>query len=119
MTRRHADTNVIFGKGGFGGRGLFLSLFFCALFLSVGAVSSYAEDVAATANTTTSKAKTEILVDDEAGTVSILINGEIAVLIDADGLHVRGGIEYGGTIVDMGRENAIPVKDNKEADHEE
>ena len=93
-----------------------MSLFFCALMvgsvLATSAQPSHAEDTA-------NKGKTEILVDENAGTVSILINGETAVLIDADGLHVRDSIEYGGTIADMGRENAIPAKDKKEAKDEE
>lgn len=44
--------------------------------------------------------KVEIVTDQDAGEVRILIGGRPVVRIDADGLHVEGKIEYTGTLRD-------------------
>lgn len=102
MTRRYAASNVTFAT-----KHLLICMLFCALILAVGVSQSSAEE---TATNTASKGKTEIVVDDDSGTVSILINGETAVLIDANGLHVKESIEYGGTIRDTGNLPKINTK---------
>lgn len=42
-------------------------------------------------------------VDDEAGAVRIIINGQEQARFDATGLHVREGVSYGGMLMDYGR----------------
>lgn len=99
MTRRHADTqsrNVTppfyrQGKGRF-----FLSLFFCA---SILALPVKAQESAPSQNT-------QIITDQESGSVTIVIDGEPMLLVDKTGLHVVGNITYGGTIADVGSEEA-------------
>jgi hypothetical protein len=44
----------------------------------------------------------EIITDQEAGAVRILIDGREVATIDADGLHVAGNIAYTGTLADTG-----------------
>ena len=65
--------------------------------------------------TNTESPKTEIIADDEAGTVSIVIDGKIVGLFTKDGLHVLGDIVYSGTITDTGADyiqKAIQDKQN-------
>ena len=47
---------------------------------------------------------TQINADDEAGTVTIVINGKKVGQFTEDGLRVLGDISYGGMIADFGRE---------------
>lgn len=47
-------------------------------------------------------AATRIVTDQETGTIRFIVDGREAARIDASGLHVREGIEYGGTITDAG-----------------
>lgn len=50
-------------------------------------------------------AKTQIAVDEESGTVSIIINGKEVATFYEEGLHVWGNASYNGTIAD-----GTPVK---------
>lgn len=51
--------------------------------------------------------RVEIRPDQAAGAVRIIIDGEEAVIIDKEGLHVRRNIEYGGSISDYGEKGFI------------
>lgn len=88
------------------GSGRFLTgLFFCALFSGVLAVSpviSHAESspAALPATTQATQPKTQIVTDQERGTVTIVIDGKPVLQVDKDGLRVVGDIVYGGTITD-------------------
>lgn len=65
--------------------------------------------------TNTQPPKTEIIADEAAGTVSIVIDGKTVGLFTKDGLHVLGDIVYGGTITDTGADyiqRAIQDKQN-------
>lgn len=44
----------------------------------------------------------EMVVDQATGSFQFLIDGREVARISESGLHVRGSIEYGGTIVDIG-----------------
>lgn len=46
--------------------------------------------------------KPQIITDEKTGTVRVLIGGREVLTIDAQGLHVRGDIEYGGLSTDYG-----------------
>jgi hypothetical protein len=46
--------------------------------------------------------RVEIIPDQDAGAVRILIDGREVATIDADGLHVAGNIAYTGNITDTG-----------------
>jgi hypothetical protein len=46
--------------------------------------------------------RVEILTDQDAGAVRIVIDGRDVATIDADGLHVAGNIAYTGIITDTG-----------------
>lgn len=45
---------------------------------------------------------TRIEVDDERDVIHFYIAGEEAMRLDAAGLHVRGGIHYGDSLIDRG-----------------
>lgn len=45
---------------------------------------------------------TQILTDQERGTVTIVIDGKPVLQVDKDGLRVVGDIIYGGTLTDTG-----------------
>lgn len=80
--------------------GRFLTgLFFCAFFsvaLGMMSASLHAEEPPPPASTT------QIVTDQERGTVTIVIDGKPVVQIDKDGLRVVGNVEYGGTLTDTG-----------------
>ncbi len=82
--------------------GRFLTgLFFCALFsvaLGISSVPLHAEEPPALSSSST----TQIVTDQEQGTVTIVIDGTPVVQIDKDGLRVVGDIVYGGTLTDTG-----------------
>lgn len=46
----------------------------------------------------------EIVVDEEAGTVRIVIDGKAVVVVDAKGLHVEGDVTFTGVTRDAGFE---------------
>ena len=48
--------------------------------------------------------KVEVVEDQEAGVVRVVIGGRTVLLIDASGLHVNGDIGYAGTSTDYGPE---------------
>jgi hypothetical protein len=76
-------------------------LAFC-LTLSVPALAE--EPPAAPAGTP----KVEIIEDQEAGAVRVLIDGKEVLTIDASGLHVSGSIIYTGSITDIGESAHAP-----------
>ena len=57
-------------------------------------------------NATTASAihptQTAVLADQDAGVIRFIIEGREAARLDAAGLHVRGNIDYGGTLKDSG-----------------
>ena len=75
------------------------AVFACALLL---AIPSYAQESPAETRTIGGE-NAALAVDDEAGTVTILIKGRPVVLIDETGLHVRESVSFGGTITDYGQ----------------
>ena len=66
------------------------------LFISTATLPSHANDHALQTDTT----KTQIVVDEEAGTVSIIINGKEVATFFEDGLHIWGDASYNGTLAD-------------------
>lgn len=48
---------------------------------------------------------TQVIADDASSTVRIVVAGRTVAVFDGDGLHVRGAIEYGGTLTDFGATN--------------
>lgn len=48
-------------------------------------------------------AGTRIEVDEEAGTLTIVVKGRPVALFDERGLHVRGDVAYGGVLADEGQ----------------
>jgi hypothetical protein len=48
-------------------------------------------------------AETYIAVDEETGRIVFVVKGETEAVLDAQGLHVRENIDYGGAITDEGR----------------
>jgi hypothetical protein len=49
--------------------------------------------------------RVELVPDQKAGALRVVIDGKPIAWFDADGLHVPENIEYGGTISDSGTEN--------------
>ena len=47
--------------------------------------------------------KTQVVTDEQAHVVRVIIDGKEVLTIDAKGLHVNGNVEYSGTIRDTGR----------------
>lgn len=70
-----------------------LCVFFTLSFFTVPVFAQDAE---------TPPSKTEIIQNDEAGTVSIVIDGKTVGFFTKDGFHVLGDIVYSGTIRDAG-----------------
>ena len=64
-------------------------------------------DLPATA-TPAAAGKTEIVTDEKAHVVRILIDGKEVVAIDAKGLHVDGDVEYSGVTTDRGSALKLP-----------
>jgi len=65
----------------------------------------FAQEFPQETNAVSSKSsKTEIIADDAAGTVRIVINGKTFGMFTEEGLHVIGDVVYGGTITDTGAE---------------
>jgi hypothetical protein len=73
---------------------------------SIGKVASAAESEASAAAHSrpadNSGKRVQLVLDQEHGTLRIVIDGKDVGHFDATGLHVRDGIEYGGTITDIG-----------------
>jgi len=47
---------------------------------------------------------TQIVTDEAAGIVRVMVRGQEMVRIDDSGMHVRRNLEYGGTITDVGEQ---------------
>lgn len=45
---------------------------------------------------------TRVDVDQDAGTLTIVVKGQPVAVFDADGLHVRDDVDYGGKLTDTG-----------------
>lgn len=69
-----------------------MSLFFCALIPTMPQLA-FAQD------------GTQVITDQEHSRVIIVIDGEPAVMIDKEGLHVVENISYGGRIADLGSDS--------------
>ena len=74
----------------------FRQFFLSACLFALPVIPALAQDQSATAD------KVEIVTDEDAGAVRILIDGKPVVIIDETGLHVRGDISYGGKLTDYG-----------------
>lgn len=61
--------------------------------------------------------RVEIIEDQEAGSVRVLIGGREVLTIDASGLHVNGDINYTGTSTDYGPEGFAARNINAGAPH--
>lgn len=100
--------------------GCFLTgLFFCALLLTAPVTTLAQTQTPPEAGNGDSAAapKTQIITDEDKGTVTIVIDGKPVVQIDKDGLRVVGNVEYGGTLTDTGSayiEKAIAGGDDAE-----
>jgi len=57
-------------------------------------------------------AKTRIEADEKAGVIRFIVEGEERAVLDADGLHVNGSIEYTGALTDT---NVWPDSEEKDA----
>jgi hypothetical protein len=53
-----------------------------------------------TSNSKSPPPKPQIITDEKTNTVRVLIGGKEVLTIDAEGLHVRGNIDYTGIITD-------------------
>lgn len=53
-----------------------------------------------TSNSKSPPSKPRIITDEKTNTVRVLIGGKEVLTIDAEGLHVRGNIDYTGIITD-------------------
>lgn len=53
--------------------------------------------------------RVQILTDQQAGTVRIVIDGQAVMTVDAEGAHVNGDISYSGVTVDTGSLLTQPV----------
>jgi hypothetical protein len=60
-----------------------------------------------------------IAVDEETGTIVFVINGEKEAVLDAQGLHVRKDVQFGGVVRDTGTEAFDQQFQPKEGDNEE
>ncbi|MBL27256.1 MAG: hypothetical protein CMM50_06880 [Rhodospirillaceae bacterium] len=49
----------------------------------------------------TADAATRIEVDEEADVIRFIVGGEERAVLDADGLHVNGSVEFTGTMTDI------------------
>lgn len=114
-------------------RRLFPSLLLCALALSVPLPATAQQ---APAPTTVAVAgggadivpdgrqHTWIEIDQSAGVIRFITGGQEQAVLDADGLHVRGDITYGGVIADEGaggfadRTGREDNQSERERDHE-
>lgn len=71
-------------------------------FASIGLCAFVGPATAAASSPRSSNPKAEIRVDKKAGTVTIMIDGKAALVVDKSGLHVKDDVTYGGTLTDDG-----------------
>lgn len=76
-------------------------LFFYTLFLAAPMAAS-AQPAATPNGDGVTAQKTQIITDQDKGTVTIIIDGKPAVMIDRTGLYVMNDMAYGGTLTDSG-----------------
>jgi hypothetical protein len=71
-------------------------------------VSAFAADIKEAVPAASAGAKSqrvELIPDQKAGALRVVIDGKPVAWFDADGLHVLQNIEYGGTVSDTGTEH--------------
>ncbi|SPH17896.1 hypothetical protein DEA8626_01424 [Defluviimonas aquaemixtae] len=61
------------------------------------------------------KADTRIEEDGETNEIRFYVDGELGAVLKSDGLHVRNGIRYGGTIVDAGAQGYFEKQQGDDA----
>jgi hypothetical protein len=57
-------------------------------------------------------AETAIVADKATGNLKVLVKGQEIARFDANGLHVRSAIEYGGLLTDIGEANYVGDRGN-------
>ena len=89
-------------------------LLFSFVFLATASTSSFSQD-----EITGDPASTRVEADPENSEIRFFIDGTVAAVLRADGLHVRNSIFYGGRLTDVGAEGftALSKQDVKEADN--
>ena len=88
-------------------RSIHALLLLIAFFTIALATSALADDL--------TPANTRIITDEEHGAVVIVIDGEPAVLIDENGLHVVNELNYGASLTDTGRKHLKSLMSRYEA----
>jgi len=83
-------------------RVLFIAVLLLMLSNPVHAQESSAVSAEAGA-TFTASGDTRIELDEQAGVIRFFIDGQQRAFLDADGLHVRDALDYGGVLVDVGK----------------
>jgi hypothetical protein len=56
-----------------------------------------------------------VILDQESGVIRFIIDGREQAVLDADGLHVRGGIDYTGALTDGNRYSQPPASGDPDA----
>lgn len=78
-------------------------LFFCLFCLAVAASPVLAEEPTAPPT-----APTEVRVDEEAGVIRFVVQGETVATIDQNGLTIEGDVRYTGVVQDVGKADQQP-----------
>jgi len=84
-------------------------LFFCLFCLAAAASPVRAEEPVAPP-----AAPTEVQVDEEAGVIRFVVDGETVATIDRNGLTVEGDVRFTGTLVDIGAGSAPTFERSRE-----
>lgn len=82
-----------------------MRVFIVALFLLVSSSLALAQERREQIETppSTTVADTRVDVNQDSGTLTIVVKGRPVALFDERGLHVRGDIDYSGKLADTGR----------------
>lgn len=73
-----------------------------AVLLFIVSIAILADAATRILTATAGESRTAIVTDETHGIVRVMAEGREVARFDAAGLHVRNGIEYGGTITDTG-----------------
>lgn len=96
--------------------GVLCALCLLALFLLALAGPAHAQqDTASVPDQSAESPATRIEIDEQAGVIRFVIDGEERAVLDADGFHVDGDIDYAGTITD-GNRYSLPPADKRGAE---
>ena len=76
--------------------------FAIALLIFTASANAAGPAPAATQPPPTGQQQTRIETDQKTGAIRFIVNGREEARIDATGLHVRQGVEYGGDLTDTG-----------------